>query len=92
MSSNFNAKKYPSPYCGQCGSCGESGCCSPIKCKMVKDGKYCDINLAILRSAYITIEEYLAKNPNNESLLDMWVKNDEKQLAFLREEKDEELD
>ena len=49
-----------SPYCGECGSCGEPGCCYPTKCKFVQmvekgdypknmnikaEGKYCWWNL-----------------------------------------------
>lgn len=33
-----------SPYCEECGSCGETGCCPPTKCKEVKC-KYGEVNL-----------------------------------------------
>lgn len=71
-----------SPYCEECGACGESGCCHPTKCKMSPNGKYCKIYLALLRSAYITLESLLEKQKDfqqNKSL-DEWIKNDEQQL------------
>lgn len=67
-----------SPYCPECGACGESGCCYPTKCTMSPKGKYCGIYLALLKSAYITLDN--TKNLSDE-VLDQWAKNDSEQLG-----------
>jgi hypothetical protein len=46
-----------SPYCKECGSCGEDGCCSALKCaynNMVKKstGLYCEHNFKELEFSY----------------------------------------
>lgn len=65
------------PYCEECGACGESGCCHPTKCTMSPNGKYCQIYLALLKSAYITLDS-LKEHPHE--VLDEWIKNDSEQL------------
>jgi hypothetical protein len=64
-------------------ACGESGCCHPTKCKMSPNGKYCGIYLALLRSAYITLESLLEKQKDfqQNKALDEWIKNDSEQLG-----------
>lgn len=33
---SFDVEEQESPYCPECGSCGESGCCSPDMCSSVR--------------------------------------------------------
>jgi hypothetical protein len=40
------------PYCSECNSCGEEGCCSPLKCKQSPNGEYCSSNLTHLKFGY----------------------------------------
>lgn len=60
-------KKY-SPYCSECDSCGEVGCCSPIGCNNHPNGKYCKTNLDELRVNYLTLGEFweLLSTKNND--------------------------
>ena len=48
---NQEDKDY-TPYCPDCQSCGEDGCCPPTQCKFTETGHYCEINLKKLKIAY----------------------------------------
>ena len=74
------------PYCEACGACGESGCCHPTRCKMSPNGTYCNVYLALLRSAYITLESLLEKQKDfqQNKALDEWIKNDSEQLKNVK--------
>lgn len=50
---NIESNNNYSPYCKVCSSCGEEGCCSPIKCKYVKNGEYCQNYLNDLKFSYL---------------------------------------
>jgi hypothetical protein len=41
-----------SPYCPECNSCGEDGCCSPTKCNVSPTGLYCKYYLSLLKATY----------------------------------------
>ena len=60
-----------SPYCEECGSCGETGCCNPLWCaqKNMLDngcGKYCDTNFEDLAFMYHLAEALFEKYTDNE--------------------------
>lgn len=42
-----------SGYCPECESCGEEVCCSPVNCKYVEKGFYCETNLRHLKFGYV---------------------------------------
>jgi len=50
-----------SPYCPECDGCGEELCCSPVNCKMSKDGHYCGIYLRDLKIAYYCSQKLVEK-------------------------------
>lgn len=41
-----------SPYCPECGTCGEEGCCSALNCKQSENGSYCEGYLHDLKFGY----------------------------------------
>lgn len=47
-----NKRDY-SPYCPECDSCGESGCCPPINCNMGPNGDYYQFYLTELRQTWV---------------------------------------
>lgn len=49
------------PYCGICSGCGESGCCSPLICKMDREGDYCGAYLDDLKFGYLINKEFCNK-------------------------------
>jgi hypothetical protein len=60
-----------SPYCPECKSCGEDGCCPPTKCTMSKDGLYCKYYLSLLKATYqvhIDIYPKLSEEMQNECI------------------------
>ena len=46
-----------SPYCEECNSCGESGCCSPSNCALVRC-KYGEYNLREYKSMEKQLDDY----------------------------------
>lgn len=50
--STIDYNNYQSPYCKDCGSCGEDGCCPPTKCTLSGGGKYCEYYIKLLKATY----------------------------------------
>ena len=66
-----------SPYCEECGSCGETGCCTPLRCayiNMVKKGtgKYCEGNFNDLEFMYKLAQKLYDKYRDDEIFDEVW--------------------
>lgn len=48
-----------SPYCQECESCGESGCCKPYSCTMSDKCEYKETYLQELKFGYSVYEEIM---------------------------------
>ena len=50
-------EEFESPYCKNCGSCGNEGCCPPTMCTFEKDCKYKETYLQDLEFGYLMYQE-----------------------------------
>ena len=73
-----NNEEY-SPYCKECDSCGEEGCCSPLVCKQDPKGDYCQTYLKDLKfgyKMYNDLMDLLAEDEKYKQEIDeIWNKN-----------------
>lgn len=66
-----------SPYCNECGSCGDVGCCTPLKCaytNMVKRGcgDYCEMNFNDIEFMYKLAAKMYDKYKDDKLFDEVW--------------------